>query len=130
MGAFLASLTPVRRPALAILLAAAIVWPAAPAAARGPEAIADVAEQVIDAVVNISTKQTVEMGDTAMPQLPPGSPFEQFFEDYFKNHRKNGENPTPRRINSLGSGFIIDPAGSLVCCRSRGSGRPSGCRNR
>ena len=114
MGAFLASLTPVRRPALAILLAAAIVWPAAPAAARGPEAIADVAEQVIDAVVNISTKQTVEMGDTAMPQLPPGSPFEQFFEDYFKNHRKNGGTPTPRRINSLGSGFIIDPAGYVV----------------
>jgi len=114
MGAFFASLTPVRRPALAILLATAIIWPVAPAAARGPEAIADVAEQVIDAVVNISTKQTVEMGDNAMPQLPPGSPFEQFFEDYFKNHRKNGENPTPRRINSLGSGFIIDPAGYVV----------------
>jgi serine protease Do len=114
MGAFFASLTPVRRPALAILLAAAIVWPVQPAAARGPEAIADVAEQVIDAVVNISTKQTVDMSENAMPQLPPGSPFEQFFEDYFKNHRKNGENPTPRRVNSLGSGFIIDTAGFVV----------------
>jgi len=116
MGALLTSLTtPVRRPAAAILLAAAIVWPAmtVPAAARGPEAIADVAEQVIDAVVNISTKQTVDMSDNAIPQLPPGSPFEQFFEDYFKKHGKNGA-PTPRRINSLGSGFIIDAAGYVV----------------
>ncbi len=117
MGALFSSLTrPVRRPAVAILLAAAIVWPAftVPAAARGgPEAIADVAEQVIGAVVNISTKQTVDMSDSAMPQLPPGSPFEKFFEDYFKKHGKNGA-PTPRRINSLGSGFIIDPTGYVV----------------
>ncbi len=115
MGALLSSLTPVRRPAAAIFLAAALVWPAltVPAAARGPEAIADVAEQVIDAVVNISTKQTVDMSENAMPQLPPGSPFEKFFEDYFKKHGKNGA-PTPRRVNSLGSGFIIDPAGYVV----------------
>ena len=114
MGALITSLTtPVRRPAAASFLAAAIVWPALPAAARGPEAIADVAEQVIDAVVNISTKHTVDMSDSAMPQLPPGSPFEQFFEDYFKN-RKNGGTPTPRRVNSLGSGFVIDSAGYVV----------------
>ena len=117
MGAlFDRTTTPVRRPAAAIFLAAAIVWPAltVPAAARGPEAIADVAEQVIDAVVNISTKQTVDMSENAMPQLPPGSPFEQFFEDYFKKHRGKNGAPTPRRVNSLGSGFIIDPAGYVV----------------
>ncbi len=117
MGALFSSLTtPVRRPAAAVLLAAAIVWPAltVPAAARGPEAIADVAEQVIDAVVNISTKQTVDMSENAMPQLPPGSPFEQFFEDYFKKHRGKNGAPTPRRVNSLGSGFIIDPSGYVV----------------
>jgi len=77
MGALFASLTtPVHRPVTAILLAAAIAWPAltVPAAARGPEAIADVAEQVIDAVVNISTKQTVDMSRNTVPQLPPGSP--------------------------------------------------------
>src|SRR5512144_2159042 len=54
---------------------------AGPASARGPENIADVAEKVIDAVVNISTSQTVtSRGDGgAMPNLPPGSPFEEFF---------------------------------------------------
>src|SRR4051812_33583977 len=57
-----------------------------PAFARGPDGIADVAEKVIDAVVNISTTQTVEAkaggdgGRGAMPQLPPGSPFEEFFD--------------------------------------------------
>jgi len=107
------------RTGLAFLLVAAIVWPVkpAPAAGRGPENIADVAEQVIDAVVNISTKQTVDMSSNAMPQLPPGSPFEEFFEEFFKNRRGQG-NPnggqTPRRVNSLGSGFIIDPSGLVV----------------
>ncbi len=118
MGALFSRMTThICRPAAAILLIGAIAWPLAPApaAARGPEGISDVAEQVIDAVVNISTKQTVDMTDNAMPQLPPGSPFEQFFEDYFKNKRgKNGEAPSPRRVNSLGSGFIIDPSGLVV----------------
>jgi len=117
MGALFASLTtPVHRPVAAILLAAAIAWPAltVPAAARGPEAIADVAEQVIDAVVNISTKQTVDMSRNAVPQLPPGSPFEEFFEEFFKNRQRKNGVPTPRRINSLGSGFIIDASGLVV----------------
>jgi len=75
---------------LAILTAAAIALPvfSSPAAARGPEGIADVAEQVIDAVVNVSTKQSVDLrSGGAMPQLPPGSPFEEFFEEFFKNRR-------------------------------------------
>jgi serine protease Do len=120
MGALYSRLTsPLRRPAAAILLCAAIAWPmlSEPAAARGPDGISDVAEQVIDAVVNISTKQTVDLSSNAVPQLPPGSPFEEFFEEFFKNRRgggKNGEAPGPRRVNSLGSGFIIDAAGLVV----------------
>ena len=96
-----------------------------PALARGPDGIADVAEKVIDAVVNISTSQTVEAkgGDSgrgAMPQLPPGSPFEEFFDDFFKNRRggpggnsKGGE-LQPHKTTSLGSGFIVDVAGIVV----------------
>jgi len=116
MGALFPRMTaPVGRMAVAVLFAAAIAWPAmtAPAAARGPDGIADVAEAVIDAVVNISTKQTVDMSNNAVPQLPPGSPFEEFFDEFFKNrHGQGGQ--TPRRVNSLGSGFIIDPAGLVV----------------
>ncbi|MDI4233869.1 Do family serine endopeptidase [Bradyrhizobium sp. 31Argb] len=108
----------------AIAIGAAGVLASVPAAfARGPDGIADVAEKVIDAVVNISTSQTVEAkGGGAMPQLPPGSPFEEFFDDFFKNRRgpgggkggdKNGEFQ-PRKTNSLGSGFIVDTAGIVV----------------
>jgi serine protease Do len=116
------------RPWLAALaFGAAVAASSAPAEARGPDGIADVAEKVIDAVVNISTSSTVEAktadkGDGnrgAMPQLPPGSPFEEFFDDFFKNRRggpggdKNG-GMQPRKTNSLGSGFIIDTAGFVV----------------
>jgi serine protease Do len=96
-----------------------------PALARGPEGIADVAEKVIDAVVNISTSQTIEArggpgeGRGATPQLPPGSPFEEFFDDFFKNHRggqggPRGGDSQPHKTNSLGSGFIIDASGIVV----------------
>ena len=123
MGGILTHLTlQARRPAIAVFAAAAIAWPAfvTPAAARGPDGIADVAESVIDAVVNISTKQTVDVRSGEMPQLPPGSPFEEFFEEFFKNKRGgkggNGDQAdrTPRRVNSLGSGFIIDTSGIVV----------------
>ena len=91
---------------------------ATPALARGPEGIADVAEKVIDAVVNISTTQTIAAksgGESkgASPQLPPGSPFEEFFEDFFKN-RRGEKGGGPRKTNSLGSGFIVDTAGIAV----------------
>jgi serine protease Do len=107
----------VRYDRLIVVLAAAImILPARPAAARGPENIADVAEQVIEAVVNISTSQTVDPQMGNLPDLPPGSPMEQFFEEFFKRrHGQGGESDhTPRRINSLGSGFIIDPSGIVV----------------
>src|SRR5690348_5542144 len=111
---------PAIRPGLAAIAAAAILWSALPqpAAARGPENIADVAEQVIDAVVNVSTKQSVDMNNR-MPDLQPGSPFEQFFEDFMKKRGQNGQGAPaqpqpPRRVSSLGSGFIIDPAGYVV----------------
>src|SRR5258708_1671215 len=111
--------------AAAICLGAATTLLSVPAFARGPDGIADVAEKVIDAVVNISTTQTVEAkaggdgGRGAMPQLPPGSPFEEFFDDFFKNRRgpggdKGGGGMQPRKTNSLGSGFIVDTAGIVV----------------
>jgi serine protease Do len=108
----------------AITLGAASLLSAAPAFARGPDGIADVAEKVIDAVVNISTSQTVEAkggGNErgAMPQLPPGSPFEEFFDDFFKNRKgpgggSKGGDMQPHKTNSLGSGFIVDTSGIVV----------------
>src|ERR1700733_1900185 len=101
--------------AASILISAPVV--SVPALARGPEGIADVAEKVIDAVVNISTSQTIEAkgggeGRGAMPQLPPGSPFGEFFDDFFRNRHGGpggkGGDLQPHKTNSLGSGFIVD----------------------
>jgi serine protease Do len=106
-------------PAAAANTTAASPAPAAPAPAttpRGPQNIADVAEQVIDAVVNVSTSQEVDPHVNQMPDLPPGSPMEKFFQDFFKHHHDDGDDSDdePHRINSLGSGFIIDPSGLIV----------------
>ena len=95
-----------------------------PALARGPDGIADVAEKVIDAVVNISTSQTVEAkgggaeGRGAMPQLPPGSPFEEFFEEFFKNRRGQGgegaPNRSPRRVSADSARFTSSSSRTAI----------------
>src|SRR6195256_6399220 len=109
----------VRGPALATVAAAAMVLPTLSTSsfARGPDGISDVAERVIDAVVNISTSQKVEARNTPMPQLPGDPQLDELFRDFF-NRRGQGDNqnrnPGPRRVNSLGSGFVIDPSGIVV----------------
>ena len=102
--------------AIAVIAASAFVLSAGSAAARGPDNIADVTQQVIDAVVNVSTSQTVNAHLGGLPDLPPGSPMEKFFEDFFKHHRGERDNfdAGPHKVNSLGSGFIIDPSGLVV----------------
>jgi serine protease Do len=95
-----------------------------PAVARpAPDGFADLAEKLVPSVVNISTTQTVksdkqgERSSPGRPQFPPGSPFEEFFKDFFDRDR-NGQRERPegrsRKATSLGSGFIIDPAGYVV----------------
>ncbi|MCC6776047.1 MAG: DegQ family serine endoprotease [Hyphomicrobiales bacterium] len=108
-----------RRPALAVAVATALMLPAlsTSSAARGPEVISDVAERVIEAVVNISTSQKVESRNAPTPQLPNDPQLDELFRDFFNRRGQQGENPQqrgPRRVNSLGSGFIIDPAGVVV----------------
>ena len=96
-----------------------------PAQAKGMDSLADLAASVTDAVVNISASQIVEQKQaSAMPKLPPGTPFDDLFEEFFKRQlqRRNGpggdsggdDAPHSRRSNSLGSGFIIDPSGIVI----------------
>jgi serine protease Do len=88
--------------------------PAGPAFAQArPTNLADLVDQVAEAVVNISATQTVDDKDSATPDLPKGTPFDEMFEEFFKNH---GINPQPRarRAQSLGSGFVIDPSGIVI----------------
>ncbi|HWC63625.1 MAG TPA: Do family serine endopeptidase [Rhizomicrobium sp.] len=82
---------------------------AAPAFARGaPDSFADLSQKLLPSVVNIATSQMLKAQPKQdMPALPPGSPLEDLFKNFV------GPN-TPRRVTSLGSGFIIDPAGYIV----------------
>ncbi len=104
----------------ACLLAPALphaVGPAAAAPGKGPDSVADVAAKVMDAVVNISTSQNVTASRRVpVPQLPPGSPFEDFFDEFFKHRQEDGDDDAnkARRVSSLGSGFVVSADGLIV----------------
>jgi serine protease Do len=106
------------RVALAAALAAAAVLtlPAPGAQAqRGPQSVSAVAEKLLDAVVNISTSQTVKGPQgVPLPRVPKGSPFEEFFEEFFNRRGGNNRAPADRKVSSLGSGFVIDGKEGLV----------------
>ncbi len=88
----------------------------------GPDGFADLAARLLPSVVNISTTQTIksehssEQASPDLPQLPPGSPFEEFFKNFFNHNGDHGSQPDTEshRATSLGSGFIVDPAGYIV----------------
>ncbi len=84
-----------------------------PAIGTGPASVADLAEGLLDAVVNISTSQSVggEGAGPQTPQTPDGSPFEEFFDEFFDGDGSQGGS---QKVNSLGSGFVIDPSGFVV----------------
>ncbi|MCX2721915.1 Do family serine endopeptidase [Roseibium salinum] len=87
--------------------------PVQPAKAQGPVSVADLAENLADAVVNISTAQTVQaQRSVPMPEVPDGSPFQEFFEEFFD--RQNRDNDQPRRVQSLGSGFVLDGTEGII----------------
>ena len=75
-------------------------------ARSAPESFADLAEQLSPAVVNISTAQNLD------GKSEPGadSPLEDLFKDLYPNGRPNGQ----RKVQSLGSGFLISPDGIVV----------------
>lgn len=99
---------------LAIAVAVPVFAPASPATARAaPESFADLAEELLPAVVNISTTQTVAASSDGNRALPPGTPFEEFFKEFEDRMRPDGERRS-RRAQSLGSGFIIDKSGFVV----------------
>lgn len=104
-GAFLAMAAFV---AVTVMSAAAHARPA-------PDGFADLADKLLPTVVNVSTTQVIESRGFEMPQLPPGSPFEDFFKEFFDRGQPGQPGkPQARKATSLGSGFIIDDAGHVV----------------
>jgi serine protease Do len=97
------------------LVAFGVLAAAAVQAREAPQSFADLAEKLSPSVVNVSTTQVVRererSGRPEMPQFPPGSPFEDFFKEFFDKQRPDRG---PRKATSLGSGFIIDGEGLVV----------------
>ena len=122
-----------RAVAFATVLAAFAAMPAAitPAAAReAPASFADLAADLLPGVVNVASSQSVQARAGNLPEMPvfpPGSPFEQFFHDFMEKNRPGGpgggqgggqgggpdEGPV-RKMQSLGSGFVVDGSGIIV----------------
>ena len=72
-----------------------------------PSSFADLADELMPSVVNISTTQTIKTQANPFPfQFPPGSPFGEMFKEFDK--------PTERKATSLGSGFIIKKDGTVI----------------
>ena len=95
----------------------AIVPMSAPAFAQAhPTNLADLVDSVAEAVVNISATQTIDEkgAEGTVPDLPKGTPFDDMFEQFFKNHGFNSAPAHPRKSSSLGSGFVIDPSGIVI----------------
>jgi serine protease Do len=102
---------------LAVATASLILVPQLPshkAVAKSPpvnaqgqvESFADLSERLLPSVVNVATTQKMDMVENMpqMPDFPPGSPFEDFFEEFMDRH-KGAPHDAP---SSLGSGFIVD----------------------
>jgi serine protease Do len=105
-----------RKTCLASAVAACAALLSVPVAAfrDGPQSVAPLAEKLSGAVVNISTTQVAKSPDgVPLPKVPKGSPFEDFFEEFF-NKRGGRSTPQDRKVSSLGSGFVIDGVEGLV----------------
>ncbi|HEY5646381.1 MAG TPA: trypsin-like peptidase domain-containing protein, partial [Pseudomonadales bacterium] len=90
-----------------------------PQPARSHPGFAELVKAVKPAVVNVSISGRAPEAMTG-PQLgfPDGSPFQQFFEEYF-GQRGFGPGPNMQRgpapeFQAVGSGFIISPDGLVV----------------
>ena len=78
----------------------------------------DLADELIPSVVSVSVmiSRDISPNRPVAPQFPPGSPFEDFFRDFFERRGVPGNPPPRQRRNetAAGSGFIIDKTGYIV----------------
>lgn len=80
---------------------------------HAPESFADLVDDLLPSVVNISSTQRITEPEDypELPQFPPGSPFEDFFEE-FMDRRDQGIPAIPPA--SLGSGFVVDAENGYI----------------
>ena len=91
----------------AALTIMALLWAQQAFARSAPESFADLAAQALPAVVNVSSTQKV-------PQDQQMQDLDEMFRDFLDKREGQPDQQRPRGGTSLGSGFIIDPAGFIV----------------
>ncbi|WP_208432531.1 Do family serine endopeptidase [Bartonella taylorii] len=79
--------------------------------------IPDLAAELLETVVNISTAQTVQGSEqdeyTSVPVIPKDSLLQEYFSDFFTP--KDGQKDSQlQKVRSLGSGFVIDAQRGLI----------------
>ena len=79
---------------------------------NAPDTFADIIDPLLPSVVSIASTTIVEERQQQIPQFPEGSPFNEFFKEYFDDQQRNGQSSRP--LIGLGSGFIIDSNGIIV----------------
>jgi serine protease Do len=80
-----------------------------------PPSFSALIEAVQPAVVSIASSHSMNSQTmNRMPRFdfPEGSPFQKFFEDQFKGQIPEGR--PDRKMQAMGSGFIVDPDGFIV----------------
>jgi len=78
-----------------------------------PESFANLVEKLVPSVVSIASTTIINnQNNQTIPRFPEGSPFDEFFKDYFDNEQRNS--PSQRPMVGLGSGFIVDKSGIIV----------------
>jgi len=104
-----------RTAAAAGAAAGVILWTGIASAATPPASFADLAERVSPAVVYIEvTQKAAERAESPLPfNVPPGSPFEDFFKQFEDRFGHNAPERS-RPVMGVGSGFIIDQHGYVV----------------
>ena len=76
-----------------------------------PESFADLVEKLSPSVVSIASTTIIKNNSqNEIPQFPEGSPFDEFFKDYFDRDQRRSQRP----MTGLGSGFIISEEGIIV----------------
>ncbi len=76
-----------------------------------PSSFADLVEKLSPSVVSIASTTIIENNNqNQIPQFPEGSPFDEFFKDYFDRDQRRSQRP----MTGLGSGFIISEDGIIV----------------
>lgn len=80
-------------------------------ASAAPDSFADLVEKLSPAVVSIASTTILDSNSqNQIPQFPEGSPFDEFFKEYFDRDQRRSQRP----MTGLGSGFIISEDGIIV----------------